>query len=151
MPIIREADAVPHHLHGATFHCVSPRPASGSKELCAWRLEIAAGTAGQPHHVSHEEVLVLLTGHLTVTLDDAAPGPLSPGEAVLVPAGASFPRRQRLHRTRHRLGHHPGRPARHPPRRLDHQPALGPLTGTPTRPVAWGRPALASSAARVAD
>ncbi|MGX6605529.1 cupin domain-containing protein [Micromonosporaceae bacterium Da 78-11] len=88
MPIIREADAVPHRLHGATFHSFTA-PASGSKELCAWRLEIAAGTPGQAHHVSQEEVLLLLTGQITVTLD-GVPGTLAPGEAVLVPAGAEF-------------------------------------------------------------
>lgn len=89
MPIIREADAVPHRLHGATFHSFAA-PASGSKELCAWRLEIAAGTAGQPHRVSQEEVLVLLSGRLSVTLGDAAPATLTAGEAVLVPAGSLF-------------------------------------------------------------
>lgn len=87
MPIIREADAVPHHLHGATFHSFAA-PASGSRELCAWRLEVAAGTPGQAHHVSQEEVLLLLSGRLTVTVDDV-PGTLSSGEAVLVPAGSS--------------------------------------------------------------
>lgn len=87
MPIIREADAVPHRLHGATFHSYAA-PVSGSKELCAWRLEIAAGTAGQPHRVSQEEVLVMLSGRLTVTLEDASPAPLGVGDAVLVPAGA---------------------------------------------------------------
>ena len=32
----------------------------------------------------------MLSGRLTVTLDDAAPGVLTVGEAVLVPAGSSF-------------------------------------------------------------
>jgi quercetin dioxygenase-like cupin family protein len=88
MPIIRETDAVPHRLHGATFHSFVA-PALGSEELCAWRLEIAAGTTGQPHHVSHEEVLVLLSGRVTVTLD-GVPGEVGPGEVVLVPAGSGF-------------------------------------------------------------
>jgi quercetin dioxygenase-like cupin family protein len=89
MPIIREADAVPHRLHGATFHSFAA-PASGSTELCAWRLEVAGGTAGQSHRVSQEEVLVMLSGRLTVTLDGASPGEVTTGEVVLVPAGSSF-------------------------------------------------------------
>jgi len=88
MPIIRESDAVVHRLHGAAFHSFAA-PASGSKELCAWRLEVSGGTAGQPHRVSREEVLMLLSGRLTVTLDGHT-GELAPGEAVLVPAGSEF-------------------------------------------------------------
>ena len=89
MPIIREADAVTHRLHGAAFHSFAA-PSSGSTELCAWRLEIAAGTAGQSHRVSHEEVLVVLSGRLTVTVGDDSPGLVGAGEVVLVPAGSSF-------------------------------------------------------------
>ena len=88
MPIIRTADATVHRLHGSVFHSFAA-PASGSKELCAWRLEVAGGTAGLPHRVSREEVLMLLSGRLTVTLD-GHPAELAPGEAVLVPAGSEF-------------------------------------------------------------
>ncbi len=88
MPIVRETDAVPHRLHGATFHSFAA-PARGSSELCAWRLEVAPGTAGVAHRVSREEVLLLLSGVLTVTLDDVA-AQVSPGEAVVVPAGSRF-------------------------------------------------------------
>ena len=88
MPIIRETEAVVHRLHGSVFHSFAA-PASGSKELCAWRLEVTGGTVGLPHRVSHEEVLMLLTGALTVTLDGHR-AELKPGEAVLVPAGAEF-------------------------------------------------------------
>lgn len=88
MPIVREADAVPYRLHGATFHSFAA-PARGSGELCAWRLEVAPGTEGVAHVVSREEVLLLLSGVLTVTLDDVA-AQVSPGEAVVVPAGSRF-------------------------------------------------------------
>ena len=86
MPIVREPDAVPHRLHGATFHSFAA-PATGSSELCAWRLEVAPGTEGAAHRVSREEVLLLLSGVLTVTLD-GVPARVAPGEAVLVPAGS---------------------------------------------------------------
>jgi quercetin dioxygenase-like cupin family protein len=86
MPIVRSRDAVVHHLHGATFTSYVA-PATGSTELCAWRLEVAAGTAGVAHRVSREEVFLLLAGDLTVTLDGES-APLAAGDAVLVPAGA---------------------------------------------------------------
>jgi quercetin dioxygenase-like cupin family protein len=88
MPIVREPDAVPHRLHGATFHSFAA-PATGSRELCAWRLEVAPGTAGAAHRVSREEVLLLLTGDLIVTLDGVTT-PLAPGDVVVVPAGSQL-------------------------------------------------------------
>ena len=88
MPIVRETDAVPHRLHGATFHSFAA-PARGSSELCAWRLEVAPGTEGVAHRVSREEVLLVLGGVLTVTLDDVT-AHVSAGEVVVVPAGARF-------------------------------------------------------------
>ena len=88
MPIIRERDAVQHRLHGSTFHSFAA-PARGSRELCAWRLEVAGGTEGIAHRVSREEVFVLLTGELVVTLDGVT-ATIAPGEVVLVPAGAQF-------------------------------------------------------------
>ncbi len=88
MPIVRESDAVPHRLHGATFHSFAA-PAGGSRELCAWRLEVAPGTEGTAHRVSREEVLLVLGGVLTVTLDDVTTR-VAAGEVVLVPAGARF-------------------------------------------------------------
>ena len=88
MPIVRERDAVQHHLHGATFNSFVA-PASGSTELCAWRLDVAPGTAGVPHRVSREEVLLLLTGELSASIDGVV-SVVRPGEAVFVPAGAMF-------------------------------------------------------------
>jgi quercetin dioxygenase-like cupin family protein len=88
MPIVREHDAVQHKLHGSTFHSFAA-PASGSSELCAWRLEVAAGTEGVAHRVSREEILLLMTGELIVTLDGVT-APLAPGEVLLVPAGGQL-------------------------------------------------------------
>lgn len=88
MPIVREQDAVQHHLHGATFNSFVA-PSSGSRELCAWRLEVAAGTVGVPHRVSREEVLVILSGELTATIDGVATA-LTPGDVIFVPAEATF-------------------------------------------------------------
>jgi quercetin dioxygenase-like cupin family protein len=88
MPVLREQDAVQHRLHGATFNSFVA-PSSGSSELCAWRLEVAAGTTGVPHRVNREEVLLVLTGELTATINGAAAA-LRAGEVAFVPAGALF-------------------------------------------------------------
>jgi mannose-6-phosphate isomerase-like protein (cupin superfamily) len=88
MPIVREHDAVQHRLHGSTFHSFAA-PAGGSKELCAWRLEVAGGSEGIAHRVSREEVFLLITGELVVTLDGVT-ATLAPGEVVLVPAGGQI-------------------------------------------------------------
>jgi len=88
MPVIREQDAVQHQLHGATFNSFVA-PSSGSSELCAWRLDVAPGTIGVPHRVSREEVLLVLTGELTATIDGVGTT-VRAGEVVFVPAGAQF-------------------------------------------------------------
>jgi len=88
MPVVREHQAVAHQLHGATFHSFVA-PSSGSAELCAWRLEVAAGTVGVPHRVSREEVLLVISGEVTATIDGVSTT-VRPGEVAFVPAGASF-------------------------------------------------------------
>ena len=88
MPIVREPDAVQHRLHGSTFHSYAA-PASGSSELCAWRLEVQPGTEGTAHRVSREEVFLLLGGRLSVTLDGVT-GELRPGDVLVVPAGSEL-------------------------------------------------------------
>jgi hypothetical protein len=48
VPVIRAGDAVVHQMHGATFTSYAA-PARGSRELCAWRVELPGGTEGVPH------------------------------------------------------------------------------------------------------
>ena len=88
MPIVRDRDAVQHRLHGSTFHSYAA-PATGSREICAWRLELSPGTEGVPHRVSREEVFLILGGRLTVTLDGET-GDLTAGDVLVVPAGAEL-------------------------------------------------------------
>lgn len=85
MPVLTMADARPHHLHGVRFESLVA-PSSGSTELCAWRTTVAAGTHGQPHTIDHEEVLLVLAGTPTVTLD-GTPTCLAPGSVIFAPAG----------------------------------------------------------------
>jgi quercetin dioxygenase-like cupin family protein len=88
MPVIHAAQSVVHQMHGTSFTSYAS-PARGSRELCAWRIEIPGGTEGVPHHVSREEVLYVLGGTLRVTLDGEAEE-AGPGDVILVPAGARF-------------------------------------------------------------
>ncbi|HEY1918112.1 MAG TPA: cupin domain-containing protein [Streptosporangiaceae bacterium] len=94
MTVLNSADAIVHELHGSRFASyVSPE--RGSRELCAWRLEVAPGTHGVRHTVNREEVLLMLGGTLQVTVDTSADGTgtaekAGPGDVIVVPAGASF-------------------------------------------------------------
>ena len=88
MPVIRAAQSVVHQMHGTSFTSYAS-PALGSRELCAWRIEIPRRTDGVPHHVSREEVLYVLSGTLRVTMEGDATDAAA-GDVVLVPAGVQF-------------------------------------------------------------
>jgi quercetin dioxygenase-like cupin family protein len=91
MPVVRAADGVVHDMHGSRFTSYAA-PARGSKELCAWRLDVPPGSEGVPHTVSREEILFVLAGTLHVTLGEgpAAGEPTGPGDAIVVPPGSSL-------------------------------------------------------------
>lgn len=93
MSVVHAADAVVHELHGARFTSYAS-PARGSTELCAWRLDLPGGSTGVPHTVSREEVIFVLSGSLRVTLGpgtaEEAASSSEPGDAVVVPAGATL-------------------------------------------------------------
>ncbi len=86
MPVIRAADAIVHEMHGASFTSYAA-PARGSRELCAWRLEVTPGTTGVAHRISREEVFYLLNGSLRAVIDDE-PCEVAAGDALVVPAGS---------------------------------------------------------------
>ncbi len=88
MPVNRPAEAVVHELHGVRFTSYAA-PDRGSRELCAWRVDIPAGTAGVAHRVSREEVLYILSGSVQVSLD-GEPCDAAPGDVIVVPAGATL-------------------------------------------------------------
>ena len=88
MPVIRATQSVVHQMHGTSFTSYAS-PARGSRELCAWHIEIPGRTEGVPHHVSREEVLYILGGTLQVTVDGET-ADAAAGDVVLVPAGAQF-------------------------------------------------------------
>jgi mannose-6-phosphate isomerase-like protein (cupin superfamily) len=80
MPFIRSTDTLLHQIHGVQFHAFA-NSGTGSKELAAWRGDVPAGTAGAPHTVTREEVMLILRGALLITID---------GEQAELRAGDSF-------------------------------------------------------------
>jgi quercetin dioxygenase-like cupin family protein len=85
MPVIRAADAAVHDLHDARFHSYASS-ATGSAELCVWRLDVARPTTSRPHRISHEEVFVVAEGTLLFAADDEE-HTLSAGDVAVAPAG----------------------------------------------------------------
>jgi len=88
VPVIHPDQTAVHDLHGTSFTSYAS-PAHGSRELCAWHIEIPGQTTGVPHHVSREEVLYVLSGTIRATIDDHTED-ASAGDVILVPAGARF-------------------------------------------------------------
>ncbi|MER6983112.1 cupin domain-containing protein [Streptomyces carpinensis] len=88
MPVVRPSEAVTHEIHGALF-VSHATPRSGSKELCAWRGEIPAGTKAPAHTVSHEEIFHLLDGELLITLDDRTER-VAAGDTLIINPGATL-------------------------------------------------------------
>lgn len=88
MPVIHADQATVHEMHGASFAAYAS-PNRGSRELCAWRIEIRGHTEGIRHHVSREEVLYVLSGTILASVDGRAEHAAA-GDVILVPAGAQF-------------------------------------------------------------
>jgi quercetin dioxygenase-like cupin family protein len=110
MPIVRAGDTVVHDLHGSRFTSYTA-PSRGGKELCAWRLDVPAGSEGVPHTVTREEIVFVLSGTLGVSLTDGTnkptgpqpndpqteggpglnnPQTCAPGDAIVIPPGATL-------------------------------------------------------------
>jgi mannose-6-phosphate isomerase-like protein (cupin superfamily) len=88
MPVIRPIDAVAHEMHRSRFTSYVS-PSRGSEQLCAWELEVPAAATGTTHAVSHEEVLLVLSGDLLLTIDGVSNDAAS-GDVAHVPAGSSL-------------------------------------------------------------
>ncbi len=101
MPVIHSADIAVHQVHGSTFSSFVA-PSRGSTQLCAWQLRVFAGLTGESTGPPEDEVLLLLDGELTVSLDGTATD-LAAGDVVLVPAGQRVARGRRDFRC-HSLG-----------------------------------------------
>jgi quercetin dioxygenase-like cupin family protein len=88
MPFITADEAVVHDLHGVRFVSYASS-ARGSKELCAWRGELPPGSGGPAHTISREEVFLVLSGVLELTIDGAT-RQLTAGDAAVATAGATL-------------------------------------------------------------
>ncbi len=88
MPVIHAHQATVHEMHGTSFTAYAS-PDRGSRELCAWRIEIPGRTKGIRHHVSREEVLYVLSGTILASVDGREERAAA-GDVILVPAGAQF-------------------------------------------------------------
>lgn len=86
MPVIRSDDVEHFAAHGSTFASYV-RSSRGARELCAWKLTVPAGQVGVAHRPSNEEVLLMLAGSLSVTLNGVVEE-AGTGGVVVVPAGA---------------------------------------------------------------
>lgn len=84
MPVFDASDAVAYELHGSSFRSYVA-PSRGSRQLCAWQLTVPAESRGVAHRPTREEVLLVLTGALSVTVDGAT-SLLHSGDVALVPA-----------------------------------------------------------------
>jgi len=81
MPVIRPTDAKSYETHGSRF--------LSYVELCAWQLTVPAHLHGVAHRPTREEVLLVLTGELHVTLDGTTTA-LQPGDVALVAADSEL-------------------------------------------------------------
>jgi quercetin dioxygenase-like cupin family protein len=88
MPIFDASDAISYEVHGSHFRSYVT-PSRGSRQLCAWQLTVPAGLKGVAHRPTREEVLLVLTGALLVTLDGGTTT-LHPGDVALVPADSEL-------------------------------------------------------------
>ena len=88
MPIYLPSDAEEFEAHGSRFASFL-RTARGASSLCAWRLDVAPDVQGVLHCPDHEEVILLLSGRLQVTLDGDCET-AEAGAVIHVPAGSEF-------------------------------------------------------------
>jgi quercetin dioxygenase-like cupin family protein len=77
-----------HETHGSRFLSYVA-PSRGSTQLCAWQLTVPAYLHGVAHRPTREEVLLVLTGELHVTLDGTTTA-LQPGDVALVTADSEL-------------------------------------------------------------
>ena len=89
MPIVHKDSCTTYEVHGSRFLAYASPTAGTSQELAAWRVEVPARSPGVPHRPSRDEVLLVLTGSMTVHLDDAVRD-VGAGDVVCVPANAVF-------------------------------------------------------------
>ena len=89
MPVLTSDSCTTYEAHGSRFASYASPAAGTSQQIAAWRCEFSAGSIGVPHRPSRDEVLLVLTGSISVRLDGEG-SEVHPGGVVCVPAGAVF-------------------------------------------------------------
>lgn len=84
MPVFRSGESTEFETHGSRFASYVA-PSRGSSQLCAWQLTVPADLRGVAHRPNREEVILVLSGQLHITLDGVASA-LGTGDVALVPA-----------------------------------------------------------------
>jgi quercetin dioxygenase-like cupin family protein len=85
MPVIRTTAGVVHEQHAVRFTAYA-NPSRGSRELCAWQLDVPANQPGVPHTIDKEEVFLVLDGEVQVVLDGQRHH-LTAGDVAVAPPG----------------------------------------------------------------
>lgn len=75
-------------LHGVSFTPYA-NSQNGTQRLAAWLADFPPQTPGTAHSMTEEEILFLVTGTLTIEIDDES-FEAQAGDAVVVPAGSAF-------------------------------------------------------------
>jgi mannose-6-phosphate isomerase-like protein (cupin superfamily) len=90
MPVIRRTDAPTFTAPngGAGFRGLAA-PSRGAKETSAWEVTVRANEPGLAHSVDHEELFILLSGRLSITVGDEEHH-VGVGDCVIVPAHATL-------------------------------------------------------------
>ncbi len=88
MPVIERESQRHHELPGTRFQTLAS-PSLGSRETSVWRVHLDPGTPGLPHHVTREEIFVMVSGSATASLDGTAQR-ISAGSTLVLPAGVEL-------------------------------------------------------------
>jgi quercetin dioxygenase-like cupin family protein len=88
MPII-QCPAEHTHTVGATRFTRLAAPSTGSRESSVWRVEIPPGPQPEPHELTREEVIVVISGTARAALGGSV-DEVGPGGAIVVPADTPF-------------------------------------------------------------
>jgi len=88
MPVITAAAAPTFELPHLRVTGLAA-PSRGATETCVWRIRLEPGTPGTLHSVDREEIFVALAGEAEAEVGGEAIV-VRPGDALIIPAGASF-------------------------------------------------------------
>ena len=88
MPFIAADSAPSFELHGAAFTGLAS-PSRGSTENAVWLVTLSDTGQAVPHTLSREETLVCIEGRALARLGAEA-HELTPGSALVIPAGVEF-------------------------------------------------------------